>query len=76
MERKSVVFRCPEELVRQMDELCRRNDVDRTRLITCAVLSVIRDLSRQGLISPLPEEALPPSPAASCHRVRRRRSDT
>jgi len=76
MGRKSIVFRCPEELVRQMDALCRRNGIDRTRLITCAVLSVIQDLSRQGLISPLMKEVLPPSPEAACNRMRRRHANT
>ena len=76
MEKKLVIFRCPETLARQLDELCRRNGVDRTRLVTCAVLSVIRDLSQQEAISPLREENLPPSPATFRSRIRRRHANT
>lgn len=76
MEKKSVVFRCPGELVRRMDELCRLNGIDRTRLITCAMLSIIRSLAEQNVISPLPDELLPPPPTASCNRMRRRRAHT
>lgn len=76
MEKKSVVFRCPGELIRRMDELCQRNGIDRTRLITCAALSAVRSLAEQRVISPLPEEPLPPPPAASCNRMRRRRTLT
>ncbi len=76
MEKKLVIFRCPEALAQQMDELCRRSGVDRTRLVTCAVLSVVRDLSRQGMISPLREETLPPPPTISLNLVRRRHANT
>lgn len=60
MKTRTISFRCPEELLEEIDILSKHNRVDRSGFIVHALQSMLSGLARQGVCSPQPE--LPPTP--------------
>ncbi len=62
MKTRTISFRCPEELIKEMELLSEHNRVDRSGFIVQALQSFFTGLAQQGVCKPMP--TLPPSPAA------------
>lgn len=60
MKTKTISFRCPEDLFKEMEILCAHNHVDRSSFIILALQSMFAGLAEQGICQPA--EPLPPSP--------------
>lgn len=59
MKSKTISFRCPEDVFKEMEILCEHNHVDRTGFIMQALQSMFAGLARQGICDK--EKPLPPS---------------
>ena len=59
MNTRTISFRCPEEILKEMDLLCDYNTVDRSCFIVQALQSMFAGLAQQGIGTP--REPLPPS---------------
>ncbi|MBR1982764.1 MAG: hypothetical protein IKA23_08445 [Akkermansia sp.] len=62
MKTRTISFRCPIELVKEMEILCKHNKVDRSAFIIQALQSLFTGLADQGVCDPKPP--LPPSPVS------------
>jgi hypothetical protein len=60
MKTRTISFRCPDDLLEEMEILCRYNRIDRSGFIVQALQGMLSGLARQGVVEPQPE--LPPSP--------------
>ena len=60
MKTRTISFRCPDDLLEEMEILCRYNRIDRSGFIVQALQGMLQGLARQGVVEPLPQ--LPPSP--------------
>ncbi len=60
MKTRTISFRCPEDILEEMEILCAHNRVDRSGFIVQALQSMFAGLAQQGIGQPLP--TLPPSP--------------
>ena len=60
MNTRTISFRCPDDLLEEMEILCRYNRIDRSGFIVQALQGMLQGLARQGVVEPLPQ--LPPSP--------------
>lgn len=59
MKSKTISFRCPEDVLEEMEILCEHNRVDRSGFIVQALQSMFAGLARQGICEE--EKPLPPS---------------
>ena len=59
MNTKTISFRCPEDILQEMEILCEHNKVDRSCFIVQALQSMFAGLAQQGLGEP--QRPLPPS---------------
>ena len=59
MNTKTISFRCPEDILKEMELLCDHNKVDRSCFIVQALQSMLAGLAEQGLGEA--REPLPPS---------------
>jgi metal-responsive CopG/Arc/MetJ family transcriptional regulator len=57
MKTKTISFRCPEEILDEMDALCNFNRVDRSTFIVQALHKLLTGLETQGVS--LPQAPLP-----------------
>ena len=57
MDTKTISFRCPEEILDEMDALCNLNRVDRSTFIVQALHKLLLGLEAQGV--DLPKAPLP-----------------
>lgn len=60
MKTRTISFRCPDDLLKEMEILCEHNRVDRSGFIVQALQSLLSGLAQQGVCKPMP--TLPPSP--------------
>ncbi len=60
MKTQTISFRCPEELVKEMEILCEHNQIDRSGFIVQAMQSLLSGLARKGICEN--KSPLPPSP--------------
>ncbi len=60
MNTRTISFRCPEDILEEIDILCEHNSVDRSSFIVQALQSMFSGLAAQGICQPKPP--LPPSP--------------
>ena len=60
MNTRTRSFRCPDDLLEEMEILCRYNRIDRSGFIVQALQGMLNGLARQGVVKP--ESPLPPSP--------------
>lgn len=60
MKTRTISFRCPEELIQEMEILCKHNMIDRSGFIVQAMQSMLAGLTNQGICKP--KEQVPPSP--------------
>ena len=49
MKTRTISFRCPEEILKEMDLLCDYNTVDRSCFIVQALQSMLAGLAEQGI---------------------------
>ena len=59
MNTKTISFRCPEDILQEMELLCDHNKVDRSCFIVQALQSMFAGLAQQGIGEP--QRPLPPS---------------
>lgn len=59
MKTRTISFRCPDDLLDEMEILCRYNRIDRSGFIVQALQGMLNGLARQGIVEAQPE--LPPS---------------
>ena len=59
MNTKPISFRCPEDILQEMEILCEHNKVDRSCFIVQALQSMFAGLAQQGIGEP--QRPLPPS---------------
>lgn len=59
MKTKTISFRCPEDVLKEMEILCDHNHVDRSGFIVQALQSMFAGLAQQGIGEPA--KPLPPS---------------
>lgn len=59
MNTKTISFRCPEDVLKEMEVLCEHNKVDRSCFIVQALQSMFAGLAEQGIGKP--KDPLPPS---------------
>lgn len=59
MNTKTISFRCPEDILQEMEILCEHNKVDRSCFIVQALQSMFAGLAQQGIGEP--QRPLPPS---------------
>ncbi len=59
MKTRTISFRCPDDLLQEMEILCQYNRVDRSGFIVQALQSMLNGLAQQGVLKPQPE--LPPT---------------
>ncbi|MBR5196492.1 MAG: hypothetical protein IKW48_10195 [Akkermansia sp.] len=59
MNTKTISFRCPEDILQEMEILCEHNHVDRSCFIVQALQSMFAGLAQQGIGEP--QRPLPPS---------------
>ena len=59
MDTKTISFRCPEDVLKEMEVLCEHNKIDRSCFIVQALQSMFAGLAQQGIGTP--REPLPPS---------------
>ena len=57
MNTKTIAFRCPEEILDEMDALCNFNRVDRSTFIVQALHKLLLGLETQGMNLPQSPEA-------------------
>ncbi|MBR3903098.1 MAG: hypothetical protein IKJ29_05495 [Akkermansia sp.] len=62
MKTHTISFRCPEEILKEMELLCEHNRVDRSGFIVQAIQSLMGGLARKGVVKP--KASLPTSPMA------------
>ncbi len=60
MEKKITSFRCPAPYLREMEKLCRKNNMDRSTYITLAIRQLVDYMASQGMIGELQSSNLPP----------------
>ena len=60
MKTRTISFRCPDDLLEEMESLCRYNRIDRSGFIVQALQGMLTGLARQGIVEQQAE--LPPSP--------------
>ena len=63
MKTRTISFRCPEEILNEIDILCQHNRVDRSTYIVQALQSLFSGLANEGVCSP--KEPLPAAPDAT-----------
>ncbi len=63
MNTKTISFRCPEELIQEMDILSKHNQIDRSGFIVQALQSLLTGLAKKGACK-LDKAPLPASPLA------------
>ncbi len=63
VEKKITSFRCPVDYLEEVEELCRRNRMDRSTFITMAIRQLINSMAAAGTISALTPVDIPPPPA-------------
>lgn len=68
MGTKMQPIRFRKELLAEMDELCAQNNMGRSEFLTFAVLNLIRQTAKQGLVSPLQERTLPPHAVSAARK--------
>ncbi len=68
MEKKITSFRCPVDYLEEVEELCRKNRMDRSTFITMAIRQLVNSMAEQGAVAPLTPVEIPP-PAAPLHRA-------
>ena len=56
----TISFRCPEEIIKEMEILCQHNKLDRSGFIVQALQSMFNGLAEKGVCKPQPP--LPPCP--------------
>lgn len=61
MKTRTISFRCPEEILKEVDLLCQHNRVDRSTYIVQALQSLFSGLANEGVCTPKPP--LPDTPA-------------
>lgn len=54
MKTRTISFRCPEELLEEIDLLSKHNRVDRSDFIVHSLQSLLAGLAQQGVCKPLP----------------------
>ena len=59
MKTRTIAFRCPDDLLDEMEILCRYNRIDRSGFIVQALQGMLNGLARQGIVEAQP--GLPPS---------------
>ena len=59
MKTRTISFRCPEDILKEMEILCEHNCVDRSGFIVQALQSLLSGLAQQGVCAP--QQPLPPS---------------
>ncbi len=62
MKTHTISFRCPEEILKEMELLCEHNRVDRSGFIVQAIQSLMGGLARKGVVKL--KASLPTSPMA------------
>ncbi len=65
MEKKITSFRCPVDYLEEVEELCRKNRMDRSTFITMAIRQLVNSMAEQGAVSPLTPVEIPPPPASA-----------
>ncbi len=58
MKTRTISFRCPDDLLDEMEILCRYNRIDRSGFIVQALQGMLNGLARQGIVEQQAE--LPP----------------
>ncbi len=62
MEKKITSFRCPVDYLEEVEELCRKNRMDRSTFITMAIRQLVNSMAEQGAVSPCMPVEIPPPP--------------
>ncbi len=68
VEKKITSFRCPADCLEEVEELCRKNRMDRSTFITLAIRQLVGTMAAEGIIPPLNPVELPP-PATYPRRI-------
>ncbi len=63
MEKKITSFRCPVDCLEEVEDICRKNRMDRSTFITMAIRQLVNSMAENGTIEPLTPVELPPVPA-------------
>lgn len=60
MKNQTISFRCPDDIIKEMEILCEHNSVNRSGFIVQALKSLLSGLAEQGVYNT--QQPLPPSP--------------
>ncbi len=60
VEKKITSFRCPADYLEEVEELCRKNRMDRSTFITMAIRQLVNSMAEQGAVAPITPVELPP----------------
>ncbi len=60
VEKKITSFRCPVDYLEEVEELCRKNRMDRSTFITMAIRQLVNSMAEQGAVAPMTPVELPP----------------
>ncbi len=63
VEKKITSFRCPVDYLEEVEELCRKNRMDRSTFITMAIRQLVNSMAAQGAVPPCAPVEIPPPPA-------------
>ncbi len=62
VEKKITSFRCPVDYLEEVEELCRKNRMDRSTFITLAIRQLVNSMAEKGAVGPCTPVELPPAP--------------